>query len=111
MEEDKLWKITTSDSRNVALNAKTEMNDFEQLNYGSESLWEEWIWRSMKMVALKANRRKWWLWTPMEENGDFECLNWKTWLWAPKIVEVTLNTNVRKWWLWKPKLENMALNT
>ena len=86
MEEDKLWKITTLDSRNVALNAKTEMNDFEQLNYGSESLWEEWIWRSMKMVALNAKT----------ETNDFEQLNydfkslWDEWLWRPmKMVALT----------------------
>ena len=54
MEEDKLWKITTLNAWNVALNAKIETNDFEQLNYGSESLWEEWLWRPMKMVTLNS---------------------------------------------------------
>ena len=38
MEEDKLWKVTTLNARNVVLNAKTKMNDFEQLNYGYECL-------------------------------------------------------------------------
>ena len=45
MEEDKLWKVTTLNAKNVVLNAwnvvlnaKTKMNDFEQLNYESKSL-------------------------------------------------------------------------
>ena len=45
MEEDKLWKVTTLNAKNVVLNAwnvvlnaKTKMNDFEQLNYGYECL-------------------------------------------------------------------------
>ena len=91
MEDDKLWKVEASNAWNVALNAKTKMNDFEQLNYGYECLWEEWLWRPMEMVTLKAKVRKWWLWTPMEENGGFERLNWKTWLWTPKLEEMTQN--------------------
>ena len=54
MEEDKLWNIMTFTAWNVALNAKTETNDFEQLNYGSERLWDELFWRPMRMVALNA---------------------------------------------------------
>ena len=39
MEENELWKNTTSNAWNVALNVKTETNDFEQLlNYGFECL-------------------------------------------------------------------------
>ena len=64
MEEDELWNITTLNAWNVALNAKTEMNDFEQLNYGSKSLWEWWLLMPKTVeVALNANGRKWWLWT------------------------------------------------
>ena len=52
MEDDKLWKIMTLNTWNVALNANTEMKDFEQLNYGfeclivyngSERLWKLWL--------------------------------------------------------------------
>ena len=46
--------ITTLNAWNVDLNAKIEMNDFEQLNYGSKILWEEWLWKHMRMVALNA---------------------------------------------------------
>ena len=66
MEEDKLWKIMTPNTWNVALNAKTETNDFEQLNYGFECLWEEWLWRPIEMVALNAqnsnSERQWEKW-------------------------------------------------
>ena len=30
----------------------------------------------------------------MEENGGFERLNWKTWLWTPKTEDMALNTKL-----------------
>ena len=106
MDEDKLWKTTTLRTWNVALNAKTKMNDFEQLNYGSKCLivsngferqTKKWIWTP-----------KWgvWLWTPTREmalnayeGNDSECL-WKLWIWMLKLKEVAI----------MPKLKEVALN-
>ena len=52
MEEDKSWKIITLNAWNVALNAKAEMDDFEQLNYGFKYL-KLWLWTPMGEIALK----------------------------------------------------------
>ena len=57
VEEDNPWKIMTPNSWNVAVNAKTEMNNFEQLNYGSKCL-KLWLWPLMGEVALKAYNSK-----------------------------------------------------
>ena len=94
MEDDKLWKIMTLNAWNVALNAKTEMKDFEQLNYGFECL-----------IVYNGSERlwKWWLWTPKTmalnayENVSSERL-WEKWLW--KVVALNTYGSKCLWRKW-----------